>query len=324
MTSPDQPSFGFFTSSEELGPNEILKAAKAAEAAGFDRLWVSDHYHPWMSSQGSSPFVWSVLGALASTTQLKLTTAVTCPTFRIHPAVIAQAAATTAVLAPGRFTFGVGSGEALNEHILGDAWPPVSVRHARLTEALDIIRQLWTGDVVTYEGKYFTVHNAKLFTLPETPPEILVSGFGPEATKLAAEIGQGWMSASPDADGLKIYRDAGGKGRTQAGAKICWAETEKEAKETAHRLWGHEGGGGQLSQDAPMWLQYEAVAELTSPDDMAKSVPCGPDAARAAEAINEYVEAGFDEIYIAQMGPDQEGGIRFLAEEVLPLLNAGT
>ena len=151
--------------------------------------------------QGSSPFVWSVLGALAGTTQLKLTTAVTCPTFRIHPAILAQATATTAVMAPGRFTFGVGTGEVLNEHILGDAWPPVSVRQARLTEALEIIRQLWTGEVVTYEGTYFTVHNAKLFTRPETPPDILVSGFGPEATKLAAQIGQGWISTSPDAEG---------------------------------------------------------------------------------------------------------------------------
>ena len=314
------PSFGFFTSSEELGPDQIIAAAKTAEAAGFDRLWVSDHYHPWMSSEGSSPFVWSVLGALAATTSLKLTTAVTCPTFRIHPAVIAQATATMAVMAPGRFTFGVGAGEALNEHILGDAWPPVSIRHARLTEALDIIRRLWTGDIVTHEGTYFTVHDAKLFTRPETPPEIFVSGFGPESTRLAASVGDGWITASPDAEGLKIYRDAGGTGRTQGGMKICWAETEKEGKETAHRLWGHEPAAGQLAQDAPMWLQYEAVAQLTSPDDMTKTVPCGPDAARAAEAISKYVEAGFDEIYIAQMGPDQESGIRFLAEEVLPLV----
>jgi G6PDH family F420-dependent oxidoreductase len=147
-----------------------------------------------MSEQGSRPLVWSVLGALAATIGLKFTTAVTCPTFRIHPAVIAQATATTAALAPGRFTFGAGAGETLNEHILGDAWPSVSVRHARLAEAIDIIRQLWAGDVVTYRGTYFTVHNAKLFTRPQTPPDILVSGFGPEAAKLAAQIGQGWIS----------------------------------------------------------------------------------------------------------------------------------
>lgn len=312
--------FGYFLSGEELGPNQIVSSAKIAEAAGFDRVWISDHYHPWQSSEGESPFVWSVLGAVAATTELKLTTAVTCPTFRIHPAIIAQATATVAALAPGRFTFGVGSGEALNEHILGDAWPPVSVRLARLEEALEIIRRLWTGDVVTHAGPYYTVHNAKLWSLPQAPPPILVSGFGPEATALAARIGDGWITTSPDAEGMKVYRDAGGKGVTQGGLKICYAETEQEAAKTAHRLWGHEGAGGQLSQDVPMWQGFEAIGELTGPDDLAKSLPCGPDPARAAEAISAYIEAGFDEIYIAQIGPDQESGIRFLAEDVLPLL----
>lgn len=316
------PDFGYFLSGEELGPTEIVRCGQAAEAAGFDRLWVSDHYHPWLSAQDASPFVWSVLGALAATTEARLTTAVTCPTFRIHPAVLAQATATVAVMAPGRFTFGVGTGEALNEHILGAAWPPVGVRQKRLTEALEIIRQLWAGDLVTYEGEYFTVHDAKLFTRPETAPDILVSGFGPASTELAADIGDGWISVSPDADGMKAYRDAGGSGRTQAGMKICYAETEKEAAHTAHRLWGHQAGGGQLSQDAPSWLQFEAVAELTSPDQMAQALPCGPDAARAAEAISAYVDVGFDEIYLAQMGPDQDAGIRFLAEDVLPLLRS--
>ncbi|MGZ6804501.1 MAG: TIGR03557 family F420-dependent LLM class oxidoreductase, partial [Nocardioidaceae bacterium] len=151
---------GYFLSSEELGPTELVAAGQAAERAGFDRVWVSDHYHPWTREQGQSPFVWSVLGALAATTQLHLTTAVTCPTYRVHPAVLAQATATTAVLAPGRFTFGVGSGEALNEHVLGDAWPPVSVRHERLREALGLIRELWAGGVVTHRGEHFTVHDA--------------------------------------------------------------------------------------------------------------------------------------------------------------------
>ena len=311
---------GYFLSGEELGPSQIVSSAQSAESAGFDRVWISDHFHPWQSSEGQSPFIWSVLGAVAVTTELKMTTAVTCPTFRIHPAIIAQATATVAAMAPGRFTFGVGSGEALNEHILGDAWPPVSVRLARLEEALEIIRKLWTGDIVTHAGTYYTVQNAKLWSLPDTPPPILVSGFGPEATKLAARIGEGWITTSPDADGMKVYRDSGGTGITQGGLKICYAETEQEAAETAHRLWGHEGAGGQLSQDIPMWQGFEAINELTSPDDLAKSLPCGPDPARAAEAISAYIEAGFDEIYIAQMGPDQESGIRFLSEAVLPLL----
>jgi G6PDH family F420-dependent oxidoreductase len=312
--------FGYFLSAEELAPNDIVKYAQQAEQAGFGRVWVSDHYHPWQSSEGESPFVWAVLGAIAATTQLKMTTAVTCPTFRIHPAVIAQATATIAAMAEGRFRFGVGSGEALNEHILGQAWPPVSVRLARLEEALDVIRQLWTGDIVTHEGDYYTVHNAKLWSLPAVAPPILVSGFGPEATQLAARIGDGWITTSPDKDNLAVYRDAGGKGLVQGGMKICYAETEKEAAELAHKLWGHQGAGGQLSQDLPMWQGFEAINELTSPDDMIKALPCGPDAAKAAEAISEYVEAGFDEVYIAQMGPHQEAGIKFLTEEVLPLV----
>jgi len=175
--------------------------------------------------------------------------------------------------------------------------------------------------VKTSQLRERNIRTGQRLDLPRDRLGGLVSGFGPEATRFAAQLGQGWISASPDAEGVKVYREAGGTGRTQAGATICWAETEKEARQTAHRLWGHQAGGGQLSQDAPLWMQYEAIAQLTSPDDVAGTVPCGPDAARAAEAIAAYAGAGFDEIYIAQMGPDQDSGIRFLAEEVLPLLN---
>jgi G6PDH family F420-dependent oxidoreductase len=311
---------GYFLSAEELGPTRIVDCAKAAEAAGFDRVWVSDHFHPWMESEGQSPFVWAVLGAIAATTQLHMTTAVTCPTFRIHPAVLAQASATVAEMVPGRFTFGVGSGEALNEHILGDAWPPVSVRLARLEEGVALIRRLWAGDTVTHEGRYYTVHNAKIWSLPPTPPPILISGFGPESTELAARIGDGWISTSPNSEDVQTYRGAGGTGRKQAGTKICYAETEKEAARIAHERWGHSAAGGQVSQDLPMWHSFEALKDLSSPEDSAKAVPCGPDAARAAESISEFIEAGFDEVYVAQMGPDQEAGIGFLAKEVLPLL----
>ncbi|MCW2500924.1 MAG: F420-dependent oxidoreductase, family [Frankiales bacterium] len=311
--------FGYFLSAEELGPRELVATGQAAEAAGFDRVWVSDHYHPWLEVQGQSPFVWSVLGALAASTSLRLTTAVTCPSFRIHPAVLAQAAATTAALAPGRFTFGIGSGEALNEHVLGDAWPPVSVRHARLEEAVDVLRQLWTGRTVTHEGSYFTVHNARLFSLPAEPPPIYISGFGPEATSLAARIGDGWITTSPDRDGLELFRRTN-QGGTQAGLKICWAATEEEAQQTALRYWGHQGMGGQAAQDLPMWHEFEALAAQNTPEKVAESVACGPDPKKAAAALRAYVDAGFDEVYVAQMGPDQEGGLRFLSEQVLPLL----
>jgi G6PDH family F420-dependent oxidoreductase len=312
-------SFGYFCSAEELAPREIVAAGQAAERAGFDRLWVSDHYHPWQESQGESAFVWSCLGALATTTQLQLTTAVTCPTFRIHPAILAQAAATTQVLAEGRFRFGVGSGEALNEHILGDAWPPVSIRLERLEEAIEVMRKLWTGETVTHEGKYYTVHNARIFSLPDAPIPVLISGFGPEATEVAARIGDGFITVSPDKEALTQFRRKN-DGLTQAGTKICWAPTEEEAKETAFRLWSHSGIGGQSSQDVPMWHTFASIGEANTPDKLAETIPCGPDPERAAASIREYVDAGFDEVYIAQMGRDQEGAIRFLTEQVLPLL----
>jgi G6PDH family F420-dependent oxidoreductase len=310
--------FGYFLSSEELSPRELVETAHLAERAGFDRIWISDHYHPWNREQGESAFVWSVLGAIAATTNLKITTAVTCPTDRIHPAVLAQAAATVASLAPGRFSFGVGTGERLNEHILGGMWPPTAIRLQRLEEALTVIRELWKGETVTHRGEHYTVDAARIFSLPEQLPAILVSGFGPAATDVAARIADGWITTQPDADLLKRYRDGGGKGTTQGGTKICWAESADDAAKTAYRLWGFEAVGGQSAQDLPSWVEFEQLAEASSPEQIADSVPCGPDPQHAAEAIQKYVDAGFDEVYISQMGPDQEGGIRFLTDDVVP------
>jgi G6PDH family F420-dependent oxidoreductase len=315
-------SFGYFMSAEELSPEELIRTAREAEAAGFDRVWVSDHYHPWTREQGESAFVWAVLGAIATSTELTMTTAVTCPTDRIHPAVIAQATATVASLAPGRFRFGVGSGERLNEHILGGLWPPADIRLERLAESVDVIRKLWTGETITHRGEHYTVDAARVFSLPDELPPILVSGFGPKATTLAAKIGDGYINVQPDADLLKTYRDAGGTGLTQGGLKICWAASADDAAKMAYRLWGFETVGGQSAQDLPSWVEFEQLGEASSPEQIAQSVPCGPDPERAAEAIKAYIEAGYDEVYISQMGPDQSGGIRFLAEEVLPLVRA--
>ena len=312
--------FGYFLSGEELSPTEIVRFAQEAERAGFERVWVSDHYHPWIEEQGESPFIWGVLGAIAATTHLEMTTAVTCPTVRIHPAVLAQATATTAALAPGRFRFGVGTGEALNEHILGAAWPPYEVRSEMLAEAIEIIRRLWTGESVTHRGQHYTVHNARLFSRPDEPPPVLVSGFGPKSAELAARIGDGYVNVRPDKDLVATYEKAGGTGVKQAGVKMCWAATDAEAAETAYRFWGFEGMGGQSSQDLPHWSEFAAMAENGSPERMAEKIPCGPDAKRAADAISAYIDAGFDEVYISQMGPDQAGGIRFLTDEVLPLV----
>jgi G6PDH family F420-dependent oxidoreductase len=182
---------------------------------------------------------------------------------------------------------------------------------------------LWTGETVTHRGEHYTVDAARIFSLPEQPPPVLVSGFGPAATKLAARIGDGWINVKPDAELMKHYRDSGGKGMTQAGTKICWATSADDAAKTAYRLWGHEVVGGQSAQDLPSWAEFESLGEASSPEQIAETVPCGPDPQRAADSIRQYVDAGFDEVYISQMGPDQEGAINFLAQEVLPLLRGG-
>src|ERR687893_590005 len=203
---------GYFLASEEYGPHELIAQARRAEEAGFHALWVSDHYHPWNDEQGHSTFVWSVIGALAEATSLPVTTGVTCPTERIHPAVIAQAAATSPVMHDGRFTLGVGSGEALNEHILGDRWPEADVRLEMLEEAVEVIRTLWQGGQQSHYGKHYTVENARIYDLPAEPPPVLVSGFGPKAIRLAARIADGFVTTAPDKDGIGLYRSEGGKG----------------------------------------------------------------------------------------------------------------
>src|SRR5436305_7778312 len=201
---------GYFLSSEETAPRELVRQATMAEQAGFDGLWISDHFHPWNDEQGHSGFVWSTIGAIAQATDLRLTTAVTCPTIRTHPAVIAQAAATSAVLLEGRFTLGLGSGEALNEHILGDRWPQADERLEMLEEAVQVIRTLWQGGMQSHRGIHYEVQNARIYDLPETLPKILVSGFGEKSTKLAAQIGDGYATTSPNEEMIGLYRSEGG------------------------------------------------------------------------------------------------------------------
>jgi G6PDH family F420-dependent oxidoreductase len=312
--------FGYFLSSEELGPRPMVALARDVQAAGLERVWVSDHFHPWLQAQGESPFVWSVLGALATTTELTLTTAVTCPIFRIHPVIVAQAVATTALLAPDRFRFGIGTGERLNEHVTGAHWPPVATRLERLEEAVGIMRRLWDGDTVNHHGRHFVVETATVFSRPDTPPPVLMSAFGPEATDVAARIADGFISTSPDRPLLDRYRANGGTGLSQAGTKISWAPTEQEGIQTARRTWGHTAIGGPASQELAVPEHFQPLADAATDEQIADAVPCGPDAAKAADSIRAYVDAGFDEVYIAQMGPRQQEGLRFLVDDVLPLV----
>jgi G6PDH family F420-dependent oxidoreductase len=311
---------GYFVSSEEFGPRELVRQARMAEQAGFQGLWISDHYHPWNEAQGHSGFVWSTIGALAeATSTMTVTTAVTCPTVRMHPAIVAQAAATSAVLLEGRFALGLGSGEALNEHILGDRWPRADERLEMLEEAVQVIRLLWQGGMRSHRGRHYRVENARIWDLPERTPPILVSGFGPKATALAARIGDGYCTVEPDAEAVERYRDAAGPGRIVAGGmKVCLAEEESQARATAHRLWPNEQLPGELAQVLPTPAHFEQASQLVSEQTIAQAVPCGPDLDAHVQAISRYREAGFDELYIQQIGPEQERFFESYASEVLP------
>jgi G6PDH family F420-dependent oxidoreductase len=311
-------SLGYFLSCEEFGPRELVRNAKLAADAGFERLWISDHYHPWNDQQGQSPFVWSVIGALSEAVDLPVTTAVTCPTVRIHPAVIAQAAATAAVQLEGRFVLGVGSGEALNEHILGDRWPQADVRLEMLEEAVEIIRELHRGGVVHHHGKHYTVEGARIYTLPDGPVPIYVSGFGPKATRLAGRIGDGYAATMPSAELVSLFRDSGGGSKpTQAGFKACYARTSEEGLETAHRIWPNDQLPGELAQVLPQPRHFEQAAELVTRERMAGTLPYGPDPEEYQRTLRSFVEAGFDEVYVAQIGPDQQGFFDFWRDKVM-------
>jgi coenzyme F420-dependent glucose-6-phosphate dehydrogenase len=320
---PMSVEFGYTLSSEEHGPRELVAQARRAEEAGFEFLSISDHFHPWVEAQGHSPFVWSVLGAVAQATErVRVGVGVTCPTIRIHPAIVAQAVATTSLLFEGRFFFGVGSGEALNEHILGDRWPPADVRLAMLEESVEVMRKLWTGDSITHRGEHYTVENARLFDPPAHDVPVIVSGFGPKAVELAGRIGDGYWGHSPETELLKKYEEAGGTGHRYAQINVCWATDEAEARKTAHHYWPNTGMAGQLAQDLPTVAHFEDAATMVSEEDVAKSVTCGPDPQPIVDTVKEYADAGYTHLYFHQIGPDQEGFVRFWTEELRPALAA--
>lgn len=313
--------FGYFLSSEEHSPRSLVEQAVAAEQAGFSSVMISDHFHPWIDRQGESPFVWSVIGAIAARTDLLITTGVTCPTVRIHPAIIAQAAATSQLLSEGRFRLGVGTGENLNEHILGAPWPSAGVRLEMLEEAVEVIRGLWRGGVYSHSGLHYTVEDACIYSLPDDPPPVLVSGFGPRAIRLAASIGEGFISTKPLASSVTAYRESGGHGHAVAACKVCWAEDETEAVRTAFGLWPTEAMGGQAFQELAMPAHFEEVTSQITEEMVAAIVPCGPDPDRYLDTFRSYIDAGFDELYVNQIGGDTGGFLEFFNAELRPELN---
>lgn len=314
--------FGYALSSEEHSPKDLIRHAQRAEEVGFSFALISDHYHPWVSTQGHSPFVWSVIGGIAQATErLKLGTGVTCPTMRIHPAIIAQAAATAECLMPGRFFLGVGTGENLNEHILGDRWPPHDIRLEMLAEAVELIRELWTGETTSWWGEYYTVEDARLFTLPEQPPPIMVAGSGENAIAAAGQLGDGFIGLSPEKETVQQFIEAGGDGKPCYGQlAVCWAESEEEARHIAYKIWPTGGLTGELSQELRTVKHFEQAVKMLDEKSATKDLICGPDAQKHIEGIQKFIDAGYDHVYIHQIGRDQEGFFRFYQQEVLPVL----
>jgi coenzyme F420-dependent glucose-6-phosphate dehydrogenase len=314
-------TYGYTLSSEEHAPGDLVRYAQRAEEVGFDFVSMSDHFHPWVSAQGHSPFVWSVLGAIAATTdRLRVGVGVTCPTIRIHPAVLAQATATTSLLFEGRFFWGVGSGEALNEHILGHRWPPAEVRLAMLEEAVDVVRRLWTGETVDHRGQFYEVDNAKIFDPPAEAPPVIVSGYGPKAIELAARIGDGYWGNAPDGELVARYRDNGGTGSRYAQLHVCWSKDAGAARKTVHEVWPNGGVPGQLSQDLPTWTHFEQAASMVTEGHATEHVPCGPDVEPILDSVRTYLDAGYDHLYFHQIGPDQDGFLRFWSTDLQPAL----
>jgi len=311
---------GYTLSSEEHSPNDLVEHARRAEEVGFDFLSISDHYHPWVEAQGHAPFVWSTLGGVAEATDgIDVGVGVSAPIVRIHPAVYAQAAATAAAMFDGRnFYAGVGTGENLNEHVLGDRWPEHAVRLEMLAEAVEVIDALWTGEEVSHHGKHYTVENAKLYTLPEERPAIPVSAYGERTAKAAAEFGDGFWCVGPQ-DVVETWEDHGGEGPRFCQLQACVADGEDEAVSIAHEQWPTSALTGELSAVLPTPTHFEQAAEMVSEEDIAESsIMLGPDAQQHVDAIQEAVDAGYDHVYVHQIGDDQEALFDLYREEVLP------
>jgi coenzyme F420-dependent glucose-6-phosphate dehydrogenase len=315
-------TLGYALSSEEHKPNNLIAHAQAAERAGFQFLLISDHFHPWVSQQGQSSFVWSVLGGIAQATQrVSVGTGVTCPIMRIHPALVAQAAATVADMMSGRFFLGLGTGEYLNEHIFGEPWPRVETRQEMIAEAIHIIRQLWKGKEYSYDGTYFTVRDARIYTLPEKLPPIYLAASGPESAELSAEISDGLISTSSGDTVVKAFEKAGGADKPRYGmVKVCWASSAEEARKTVKHSWPTSAISGPLHSDLPTPKHFEDVVEAMGEPKVPEDTILGPNPDPYLKAIQALRENGFDHIYLHQVGPDQEGFLNFFQGKLLPLL----
>jgi coenzyme F420-dependent glucose-6-phosphate dehydrogenase len=311
--------FGYKLCSEERTAAELVADAEGAEAAGFDLAAVSDHFHPWLDAQGQSPFAWTVLGAIARATErLTIGTAVTCPTVRLHPAIVAQAAATTATLLPGRWFLGVGTGERLNEHVVGGDWPEPDARRAMLREAIVIIRRLWSGDETSYQGAYLQVEAARLYSLPEEPPPLYVAASGEGAATLAAELGDGLITTAPDAALVDAFRSADGEGPVLGEVTACWGMPEDDAIDELRRRWPLPGIGGDASTELSRPADFARAAGDVTAADLRGKVVTGVDPSAFVEQVRGFADAGFTHVVLHQVGIEQAAFQRAAEQEILP------
>ena len=315
--------FGYTMMSEQAGPKQLVANGVSAEEAGFDFAVISDHYFPWLDSQGHSSYAWSVLGAVAQATErLPLMTYVTCPIIRYHPVIVAQAAATIQLLSDGRLTLGLGSGENLNEHVVGGGWPSVDVRHQMLREAIEIIRGLWTSDYLTYDGEFFEADSAKVWDLPETSPPIGVAVSGPQSCQLAGELADVRVAVEPSKELGDAFDAAGGTGKPRVGqVPVCFDRDVEAAVARAHDQFRWFAGGWKVNAELPGTAAFAAASQFVRPEDVAEEIPCGPDVGPVVEAVRPYVDAGFTHVAIVGVGGDhQDEFIRWSNEELLPAL----
>jgi G6PDH family F420-dependent oxidoreductase len=308
---------GYKLAAEAFGPKELVRQAVLAEQAGFDFVEMSDHYHPWLDAQGHSPFAWSVLPVIAAKTErIGLATGVTCPSVRYHPAIVAQAAATMAIVSDGRFTLGIGAGERLNEHVTGQGFPARRQRHERLREALEIIRLLWRGGYRSYDGRYLQLEDARVFDLPEELPVIAVAASGPSSARIAAELGDGLFATEPDGDMVRTWRKLGGHGPAYAEMPVAWAQDEESAVQAVLETSKFALTGWKVMAELPNPVNFEAATASITPGQIRAQIPCGPGAGAQLEAARRYAEAGFDHLAIMNMGPDPDGFMDFFAREL--------
>ncbi|MGK5740925.1 TIGR03557 family F420-dependent LLM class oxidoreductase [Micromonospora sp. URMC 103] len=308
---------GYKLSTEGFAPKEIIRQAVRAEQAGFDFVEMSDHYHPWLDTQGHSGFTWSMLGSIAAqTSTIGLVTGVTCPSIRYHPAIIAQAAATMALISDGRFTLGVGAGERLNEHVVGQGFPSVRGRHERLREALEIIRLLWSGGYQSYEGRHLQLEDARVFDLPETLPVIAVAASGSESATLAAELGDGLFATEAESAIVERYRNAGGRGPRYAEAPMSWAADEQQAVQSVLETSRWLVTGWKVMSELPNPVNFDAASAYVEEKHIRQFVSIGPDPEVHVAKVRGYVEAGFDHIVLQNAGPDPDGFLDFFAGDL--------